>query len=115
MEGGEDVYARVDDRSNRAAGGEMGGGYTCPSAIADAAGVSGGEEAGYISIGREEYDTGDVAGVAREADGGRLHGVGGSRVASGLHSDLGTRGEIADKRTAGGPSRGDGRGFLDGA
>ena len=93
----------------------MGGGDTCPSAIMDTAGVSGGEEAGYISIGCEEYDTGDVAGVARGADGGRLHGVGGCRVASGLHSDLATLGEIADKRTAGGPSRGGGCGFLVGA
>ena len=63
MEGGENVHARVDDRSNRAAGGEMGGGYTCRSVIVDTSGVSGGEEAGYISIGCEKYDTGDVAGV----------------------------------------------------
>ena len=75
MEGGENVQARVDDRSNRESGGELGGGYTCPPAIMDTAGVSGGEEAGYISIGCEEYDTGDIAGVAKGADGGRLHGV----------------------------------------
>ena len=112
MEGGEDVHARVDGRSDCTAGGQMGGGYACPSAIVDTAGASGGEEAGYISIGCEEYDYGDVAGVARGADGGRLHGVGGSRVASGLHSDLGMRGEIADKRTVGGPSCGGGCGFL---
>ena len=90
----------------------MVGGYTCTSAIVDTAGVSGGEEAGYIRIGCEEHDTGDVAAVAGGADGGRLHDVGGCRVASGLHSDLATRGENADKRTAGGPSCGGGGGFL---
>ena len=64
--------------------------------------------------GCEEHDTGDVAAAARGADGGRLHDVGGCRVASGLHSDQATRGEIADKRTAGGPSCGGGCGFLAG-
>ena len=38
----------------------MVGGYTGPSAIVDTAGVSGGEEAGYIRTGCEEHDTGDV-------------------------------------------------------
>ena len=90
----------------------MVGEYKGTSAIVDTAGVSSGEEAGYIRTGCEELDTGDVAAGARGADGGRMHGVGGCRVASGLHSDLATRGEIADKRTAGGPSCGGGCGFL---
>ena len=46
----------------------MVGEYTGTSAIVDTAGVSGGEEAGYISIGCEGYGTGDVAGIARGAD-----------------------------------------------
>ena len=90
----------------------MVGGYTGTSAIVDTAGVSSSEEAGYIRTGCEEHDTGDVAAGARGADGGRLHGVGGCRVASGLHSNLATQGAIADKRIAGGPSCGGRRGFL---
>ena len=90
----------------------MVGEYTGTSAIVDTAGVSSGEEAGYIRIGCEEYDTGDVAAGTRGADGGWLLGVGGCRVASGLHPDLAARGEIADKRTAGGPYCGGGCGFL---
>ena len=43
----------------------MVGGYTGTSAVVDTAGVSGGEEVGYIRTGCEEHDTGDVAGVAR--------------------------------------------------
>ena len=92
----------------------MVGEYTDTSAIVDTAGVSSGEEAGYIGIGCEEHDTGDVAAGARGAFGGRLLGVGGCRVASGLHPDLAARGEVADKRTAGGPSFGGGCGFLGG-
>ena len=53
-------------------------------------------------------DAGDIAGVARGAVGGWLHGMEGSYVTSGLHPDLGTRGEIVDKRTAGEPSVGGG-------
>ena len=68
----------------------MVGGYTGTPATLDTAGVSVGEEAGYIRTGCEEHDTGDVVAVARGADGRRLHGMGGCRVASGLHSDLAT-------------------------
>ena len=66
----------------------MVGGYTGTLTIVDTAGVSSGEEAGYIRSGCEEHDTGDVAAGLRGAVGGRLHGVGGCRVASGLHPDL---------------------------
>ena len=90
----------------------MVGGYTGTLTIVDTAGVSSGEEAGYIRSGCEEHDTGDAIGGARRADGRRWHGVGGCHVTSGLHSDVATRGEIADKRIAGGPSCGGGCGFL---
>ena len=90
----------------------MVGEYAGTSAILGTAGVSSGEEAGYIRGGYEKHDTWDVTAVARGADGERLLGVGGCRVASGLHSDVATRGEIADKRTAGGASCGGGCGFL---
>ena len=90
----------------------MVGGYTGTSAIMDTAGVSSSEEAGYIRSGCEEHDTGDVAAVARGADGERLLEVGGCRVASGLHSDVAARDEVVDKRTAGGSSCGGGCGFL---
>ena len=65
--------------------------HTNTSAIVGTTGASGGEEAGYIRMGCEDHDTGDVASGAGGAVGGRRLGVGGCCVASGLHSDLAIR------------------------
>ena len=92
----------------------MVGEFTGTSPIVDTAGVGSGEEAGYIGVGCEEHDTGDVAAGARGAFGERMHGVGGCHITSGLHPDMAARGEVADKRIAGGPSCGGGCGFLGG-
>ncbi len=84
----------------------QGGGYLCTSAVMDTAGVSGCAEAGYTDGRCEEYGPGYAVDSAGGAVGERPHGVGGSRDAARLHPDVGTCGEIADKRITGKSPRG---------
>ncbi len=77
----------------------MGGGFLCTTAVMVTAGVSGCDEAGHTDDRCEKYDPRYAAGVAGGAVGEWPLGLGG--VAVKLHPDVGTYGEIADKRITG--------------